>query len=53
VFESFYRGTNGKYFQGTGVGLYVTNKIINLFKGEIDVDSTVGVGTSIVISFTR
>ena len=53
VFESFYRGTNGKYFQGTGVGLYVTNKIINLFKGEIDVDSTLGVGTSIVISFTR
>ena len=53
VFESFYRGTNGKYFQGTGVGLYVTNKIINLFKGEIDVDSTVGVGTSIVISFIR
>jgi len=53
VFESFYRGTNGKYFQGTGVGLYVTNKIISLFNGKIDVDSTVGVGTSIVISFIR
>ena len=53
VFESFYRGTNGKYFQGTGVGLYVTNKIISLFNGKIDVDSTVGVGTSIVISFIK
>jgi len=53
VFESFYRGTNGKYFQGTGVGLYVTNKIISLFNGKIDVDSTVGIGTSIVISFIR
>jgi signal transduction histidine kinase len=53
VFESFYRGSNGKYFQGTGVGLYVTNKIISLFNGKIDVDSTVGVGTSIIISFIR
>jgi len=53
IFESFYRGTNGKYFQGTGVGLYVTNKIISLFNGKIDVDSTVGVGTSVVISFIR
>ncbi|WP_158993183.1 ATP-binding protein [Mucilaginibacter sp. L196] len=53
IFESFYRGTNGKYFQGTGVGLYVTNKIISLFNGKIDVDSTVGVGTSIAISFIR
>jgi len=53
IFDSFYRGTNGKHFQGTGVGLYVTNKIISLFNGKIDVDSTVGVGTSIVISFIR
>lgn len=53
VFQSFYRGTNGKYFQGTGVGLYVTNKIISLFNGKIDVSSTVGIGTSILISFAR
>ena len=53
IFDSFYRGTNGKYFQGTGVGLYVTNKIISLFNGKIDVDSTVGVGTTVVISFIK
>jgi len=53
VFESFYRGTNGKYFHGTGIGLYVTSKIIGLFKGVISVESSVGVGTSIIISFTR
>lgn len=53
IFDSFYRGTNGKYFQGTGVGLYVTNKIISLFNGKIDVDSTVGIGTNVVISFIR
>jgi signal transduction histidine kinase len=53
VFESFYRGTNGKYFHGTGIGLYVTNKIISLFKGKIEIESNLGVGTTIVISFIK
>jgi len=53
VFESFYRGTNGKYFHGTGIGLYVTSKIIGLFNGTITVDSAIGIGTSIIISFVR
>ncbi len=39
VFDSFYRGTNVKSFQGNGIGLYVTNKIISLFNGTISVDS--------------
>jgi signal transduction histidine kinase len=53
IFESFYRGTNGKYYHGTGIGLYVTNKIIGLFNGKISVNSTIGIGTSIIISFSR
>src|ERR1700733_7195180 len=35
IFDSFYRGTNVKTYQGNGIGLYVTNKIINLFNGKI------------------
>ncbi|WP_461451940.1 HAMP domain-containing sensor histidine kinase [Mucilaginibacter sp.] len=53
VFESFYRGTNGKYFHGTGIGLYVTRKIIGLFNGTIEINSSIGIGTSIIISFNR
>ena len=53
VFESFYRGTNVKTFHGNGIGLYVTNKIINLFNGKITVDSVPGSSTSVTITFTR
>jgi signal transduction histidine kinase len=53
IFESFYRGTNVKDFHGTGIGLYITGKIINLFNGTIDVTSMPGKGTSIIIHFAR
>lgn len=53
VFDSFFRGTNVKNFQGNGIGLYVTNKIISLFNGSILVDSVPGSGTTITIQFIR
>ncbi|MDB4903503.1 MAG: cusS [Mucilaginibacter sp.] len=51
IFESFYRGTNVKGYNGNGIGLYVTNKIINLFNGTINVNSIPGKGTTIAIRF--
>jgi signal transduction histidine kinase len=51
VFNSFYRGTNVKAYHGNGIGLYVTNKIINLFNGIITVDSVPGESTAITIQF--
>jgi signal transduction histidine kinase len=52
VFHSFYRGTNVREeYQGTGIGLYITGKIINLFNGNIEVASTPGKGTVISIHF--
>lgn len=51
VFSSFYRSPNGRTFQGSGVGLYVTQKIIQLFKGTITLHSGVGEGTRFVIEF--
>ncbi|HEY4322962.1 MAG TPA: ATP-binding protein [Mucilaginibacter sp.] len=51
IFGSFYRGTNVKGYQGSGVGLYVTNKIISLFNGKITVDSMPGKGTTMTIRF--
>jgi signal transduction histidine kinase len=53
VFESFYRGTNVKDYQGNGIGLYITGKIIHLFNGRISVGSDPGKGTSITINFVR
>jgi len=40
IFQSFYRGTNVKAYHGSGIGLYITSKIINLFGGSIDVQSS-------------
>ncbi len=40
IFQSFYRGTNVKAYHGSGIGLYITSKIINLFGGTIDVQSS-------------
>jgi signal transduction histidine kinase len=53
IFESFYRGTNVRSFHGNGIGLYVTNKIINLFGGTISVSSTPESGTAVTIRFVR
>ena len=53
VFESFYRGTNVKGFQGNGVGLYITSKIIHLFNGTIKIDSSPDETTTFVIKFGR
>jgi signal transduction histidine kinase len=51
VFTSFYRSPNGRHFQGSGIGLYVTKKIIQLFKGEIDITSEPLVGAVFTVKF--
>ncbi|HVS93056.1 MAG TPA: ATP-binding protein [Mucilaginibacter sp.] len=51
IFQSFYRAVNVKDYYGSGIGLYITAKIINLFNGTISVDSTPGKGTSFAIDF--
>ncbi|HWZ15556.1 MAG TPA: ATP-binding protein [Mucilaginibacter sp.] len=53
IFESFYRGTNVKDHSGSGIGLYVANKIIKLFGGAILVDSDPRTGTNVTIQFVR
>ena len=35
IFESFYRGSNGKEKRGSGLGLYICREILHKMKGEI------------------
>ena len=51
VFESFYRATNVKSHQGSGIGLFITGKIIQLYNGRISIKSEPGNGTSVTITF--
>lgn len=49
IFTPFYRGQNRKFTDGNGVGLFLTQKVINLHTGEISVNSKENVGTSFSI----
>ncbi|WP_448700617.1 sensor histidine kinase [Mucilaginibacter sp. AW1-3] len=51
VTTSFYRSPNARNFAGNGIGLYVTQKIIQLFNGSLGIQSTEGSGTTITTEF--
>lgn len=53
VFKSFYRGNNSHNFAGSGIGLYVTQKIVQLFNGTLNIESAEGHGTKIIVKFMR
>ncbi|WP_242058797.1 ATP-binding protein [Microcoleus sp. FACHB-SPT15] len=49
VFDSFYRASNTGTIAGTGVGLAIAKKCVELHQGKITVDSEVGVGTTFTV----
>jgi signal transduction histidine kinase len=49
IFESFRRGSNARNTKGHGVGLSLTQKIINLHQGKISVQSSENEGTTFTI----
>lgn len=49
IFAPFFRAYNARHMQGHGLGLSLTEKIIQLHQGSINVQSTINVGTTITI----
>ncbi|MEX8546256.1 MAG: sensor histidine kinase [Mucilaginibacter sp.] len=51
VFNPFYRAENAYGFLGSGIGLYIADKVVRLFNGKISFNSVVGAGTVFTITF--
>ena len=45
LFERFFRGDNAVSIQGTGLGLYIVAKYVELMKGKIQYKSQLDIGT--------
>jgi PAS domain S-box-containing protein len=51
IFDRFHRieGARGRTYEGTGIGLALVKELIELHKGEVSVESTVGKGTAFTV----
>lgn len=53
LYEPFSRGSNAKEIPGTGLGLAVVKKCLDLHGGAITVNSELGVGTTFTVSIPQ
>ncbi len=51
LFERFFRGANVTNIQGTGLGLHIVEKYVELMNGDIGFKSDLETGTSFTITF--
>jgi len=51
LFERFFRATNVTNIQGTGLGLHIVSKYVELMNGHMEVDSELERGTQFKITF--
>jgi len=50
LFSSFFRGKNATNIQGTGLGLHIIKRYLELLEGTITLDSELGKGTKITFT---
>ncbi|HYH15253.1 MAG TPA: PAS domain-containing sensor histidine kinase [Flavisolibacter sp.] len=51
LFSSFFRGHNAVNIQGTGLGLHIVKRYLDLIGGSIRLESKLGEGTTFIIEF--
>ena len=50
LFSSFFRGTNATNIQGTGMGLHIVQRYVDLLGGQIQIQSQLNKGTTVTFT---
>lgn len=50
IFQAFFRATNVDAISGTGLGLAIVEQAVGLLDGNIQLNSQVNVGTTVVVT---
>jgi signal transduction histidine kinase len=53
LFTSFFRGANAVNVQGTGLGLHIVKRYVELIGGEVEVISHLGQGTTVMLTIPK
>ena len=53
LFTNFFRGKNATNIQGTGLGLPIIKRYLNLIKGSIKVESELNKGSTFIIELEK
>ncbi len=51
LFSSFFRGSNAANIQGTGLGLHIVKRYVDLLTGTVHLQSEQGAGTTVTVRF--